>query len=220
MTPFGRSLEGAADRPKRMSAAKPNSNRSPMNAVKPAAPAHGRIAEQVPAFAAIGLIGYVVDAAITFVGAKYLGLSPELARPPGFIIATIVNFAPQPVDHLPPCAGAADRLVRPLFAGRFGRSGGQLRRLFGLRRSRAARRDRRHAGDPAAVRRRRQRGRDGADLRRLSVLRLSPLRMVNFARPIGSRARYGCAEAPWSSARCPFRPTTAISTAIPPIFSR
>ena len=64
-----------------------------MNAVQPAAPSHGRIAQQVPAFAAIGLIGYVVDATITFVGAKYLGLSPELARPPGFIVATIVNFA-------------------------------------------------------------------------------------------------------------------------------
>jgi len=63
-----------------------------MNAVKPAAPAHGRIVEQVPAFAAIGVIGYFVDAGITFVGAKYLGLSPELARPPGFILATIVNF--------------------------------------------------------------------------------------------------------------------------------
>ena len=93
MTPFGRSLEGAADQPKRMSAAKSNSNRPLMNAVKPAAPTHGRIAKQVPAFAAIGLIGYVVDATITFVGAKYLGLSPELARPPGFIVATIVNFA-------------------------------------------------------------------------------------------------------------------------------
>ena len=64
-----------------------------MNAAKPAAPAHGRIAEQVPAFAAIGVIGYVVDATITFIGAKYVGLSPELARPPGFIVATIVNFA-------------------------------------------------------------------------------------------------------------------------------
>jgi putative flippase GtrA len=63
-----------------------------MNAVKPAAPARGRIAEQVPAFAAIGLIGYCVDAALTFFGAKYIGLSPELARPPGFIVATIVNF--------------------------------------------------------------------------------------------------------------------------------
>jgi putative flippase GtrA len=62
-----------------------------MNTVKPGA-AHGRIAEQVPAFAAIGVMGYFVDATITFLCAKYLGLSPELARPPGFIIATIVNF--------------------------------------------------------------------------------------------------------------------------------
>jgi putative flippase GtrA len=75
-----------------MSASKPNSNPAPMNAAKPAAPAHGRIAEQVPAFAAIGVIGYFVDATITYVCAKYLGLSPELARPPGFLVATIVNF--------------------------------------------------------------------------------------------------------------------------------
>ncbi len=64
-----------------------------MNTLKPAAPTHGRIVEQVPAFAAIGLIGFLVDAGVTYLGAKYGGLSPELARPPGFIIATIVNFA-------------------------------------------------------------------------------------------------------------------------------
>jgi putative flippase GtrA len=64
-----------------------------MSVVKPAVPAQVRIAKQVPAFAAIGLFGYFVDAGITFVAAKYGGLSPELARPPGFIIATIVNFA-------------------------------------------------------------------------------------------------------------------------------
>ena len=64
-----------------------------MNASEPAVPAHGRIAQQIPTFAAIGLIGYFVDAAITFICARYLGLSPELARPPGFIVATIVNFA-------------------------------------------------------------------------------------------------------------------------------
>ena len=64
-----------------------------MNAGEPAVPAHGRIAQQIPTFAAIGLIGYFVDAAITFICARYLGLSPELARPPGFIVATIVNFA-------------------------------------------------------------------------------------------------------------------------------
>ena len=64
-----------------------------MSAVKPVASGRGRIAEQVPAFAAIGVIGYLVDATITYVGAKYLGLSPELARPPGFLVATIVNFS-------------------------------------------------------------------------------------------------------------------------------
>jgi putative flippase GtrA len=70
-----------------------NSNGSPLSAIKPAVSAHGRISEQLPAFAAIGFLGYFVDAGITFVGAKYGGLSPELARPPGFIVAMIVNFA-------------------------------------------------------------------------------------------------------------------------------
>jgi putative flippase GtrA len=69
----------------------PNPDGASMSAVKPAG-AHGRIVEQVPAFAAIGVIGYIVDAGITYLGARYLGLSPELARPPGFIVATIVNY--------------------------------------------------------------------------------------------------------------------------------
>jgi len=76
-----------------MSASNHNSNLSRLTAVKPAAPSHGRIAEQLPAFVVIGVIGFLVDAAVTYLGAKYAGLSPELARPPGFIIATIVNFA-------------------------------------------------------------------------------------------------------------------------------
>jgi putative flippase GtrA len=63
---------------------------SPVDA---AAPARNRPASQMASFAAVGLMGYVVDSAITYAGAKYLGLSPELARPPGFIVATIVNFA-------------------------------------------------------------------------------------------------------------------------------
>jgi putative flippase GtrA len=50
------------------------------------------MAAQIPSFALIGLIGYVIDAGITYAGAKYAGLSPELARPPGFVVATIVNF--------------------------------------------------------------------------------------------------------------------------------
>lgn len=52
----------------------------------------GRIAVQVPSFALVGLVGYVIDAAVTYAGAMYAGLSPELARPPGFVIATLVNF--------------------------------------------------------------------------------------------------------------------------------
>ena len=63
---------------------------SPVHA---AAPARNRPASQMASFAAVGVVGYVVDSAITYAGAKYLGLSPELARPPGFIVATIVNFA-------------------------------------------------------------------------------------------------------------------------------
>ena len=50
------------------------------------------MAEQIPAFAMVGLVGYVVDAGVTYLGARYLGLSPVVARPPGFIIATVVNF--------------------------------------------------------------------------------------------------------------------------------
>jgi putative flippase GtrA len=47
---------------------------------------------QVVSFALVGVVGYVVDSAITYVCAQYLSLSPELARPPGFIVATVVNF--------------------------------------------------------------------------------------------------------------------------------
>jgi putative flippase GtrA len=92
MTLFGRLVEGEGYGPRRLSAPKSDSNEAPRSAVKPVVPYQGRIAEQIPAFAAIGVIGYVVDATITYICAKYLGLSPELARPPGFIVATIVNF--------------------------------------------------------------------------------------------------------------------------------
>ena len=92
MTPSGLSLEEDSSEPTRISAPKTGPNEAPMSAVKPAAPAQARIAAQLPSFAAIGVIGYFVDAMITYTCAKYLGLSPELARPPGFIIATIVNF--------------------------------------------------------------------------------------------------------------------------------
>ena len=92
MTPFGRLLEGENYGPRRLSAPKSDPNEAPMSAIKPVVPSQGRIAEQIPAFAAIGVVGYFVDATITYVCAKYLGLSPEFARPPGFILATLVNF--------------------------------------------------------------------------------------------------------------------------------
>jgi putative flippase GtrA len=92
MTLSGRWLEGEGSGRARKSAPKSDTNEAPMSADKPAISGHGPIAKQIPAFAAIGLLGYFVDAAITYVCAKYLGLSPELARPPGFLVATIVNF--------------------------------------------------------------------------------------------------------------------------------
>ena len=65
-----------------------------MSAAEPTAVgAEPQLTRQLPSFAAIGLLGYFVDAGITYLCAKYLGMSPELARPPGFIVATIVNFA-------------------------------------------------------------------------------------------------------------------------------
>jgi putative flippase GtrA len=76
-----------------ISAPKSGSTKTPTSAADPAGPDDGRIAQQIPAFAAVGLFGYFVDAAITYACARYLGLSPEFARPPGFVTATIVNFA-------------------------------------------------------------------------------------------------------------------------------
>jgi putative flippase GtrA len=93
MTLSERWLEGEDSGPTSVSAHKSDSTEAPMSGVKPVVKPQGRVAEQIPAFAAIGLLGYVVDATITYACAKYLGLSPELARPPGFIVATIVNFA-------------------------------------------------------------------------------------------------------------------------------
>ena len=92
MTLSGRWLKEEGSGPTRISTPKTGSSEAPMSAVNPAGSAHGRIVAQIPAFAAIGFFGYLVDAAITYMCAKYLGMSPELARPPGFIIATLVNF--------------------------------------------------------------------------------------------------------------------------------
>ena len=191
-----------------------------MNAGEPTVPAHGRIAQQIPTFAAIGLLGYFVDAAITYLGAKYLGLSPELARPPGFILATIVNFALN--------RSITFRYARSPLTGSFVRY--SLVASAGLAVNYAV-----YSacvflapgagiavtpGNPAAVCRRRQRCGDGSHLCRLSVLRLSSLRNRQISGPKLANASYDCLVAPWSSAKCPFRPMIATSIAIPPTFSR
>jgi|GEM_PF-501276 len=75
-----------------MSASEPNVNTPRADRLQSTAPTQGRIVHQIPAFVAVGLIGYFVDAGVTYIGAKYAGLPPELARPPGFLIATVVNF--------------------------------------------------------------------------------------------------------------------------------
>ena len=63
-----------------------------MNAVKPAAPPRAASPRRFPPSRRSGSSAISSTPAITYVGAKYLGLSPEFARPPGFIVATIVNF--------------------------------------------------------------------------------------------------------------------------------
>ena len=52
----------------------------------------GSLGRQVPAFAAIGAMGYVVDALITYLLVRYAGLNPLLARLPAFAVATVFNF--------------------------------------------------------------------------------------------------------------------------------
>jgi putative flippase GtrA len=48
---------------------------------------------QVPAFLVIGTFGFCLDAAITILLVKGVGVSPLLARPPAFAIVTLINFA-------------------------------------------------------------------------------------------------------------------------------
>jgi putative flippase GtrA len=48
---------------------------------------------QLPAFVAVGLIGYVIDSSITYALNRAFGVDPYLARFPAFGVATLVNFA-------------------------------------------------------------------------------------------------------------------------------
>jgi putative flippase GtrA len=60
---------------------------------KNAPPARAHLARQVPSFAAIGALGFVIDASLTYVFAQWFGLPALIARPPAFAIATLVNFS-------------------------------------------------------------------------------------------------------------------------------
>jgi putative flippase GtrA len=48
---------------------------------------------QVPTFAVVGALGFVVDSGLTYLFAHALHLDPRLARLPAFGIATLFNFA-------------------------------------------------------------------------------------------------------------------------------
>ena len=177
MTPFGRWLEetvwaNAHIRPKS------DSNEAPMSAVKPAARAraHRRASSRLRGDRPLRLFRRRRDhLCLRQISRPVAGTRPAA----GLHRRDDRQFHPQPVDHLPPLARAALPRLPSLLRRRLGRARGQLCRLFGLRCFGPPRRDRRHAGDPAAVRRRRQRGGDGSDLCRLSVLRLSAVRIVD-----------------------------------------
>ena len=55
-------------------------------------PARAALARQIPAFAAIGGLGFCVDAGLTVLIASGFGLSPFLARLPAVVAATIATF--------------------------------------------------------------------------------------------------------------------------------
>ncbi len=54
-------------------------------------PAPG-LRRQIPAFAAVGAFGFVVDSGLTYALVRAFGLDPLIARLPAFAIATVVNF--------------------------------------------------------------------------------------------------------------------------------
>lgn len=55
-------------------------------------PARDALGRQIPAFAAVGGIGFCVDAGLTVLFAAGFGLSPFLARLPAVVAATVATF--------------------------------------------------------------------------------------------------------------------------------
>ncbi len=63
-----------------------------MSAIEPAMDAHG-LRRQIPAFAAVGAFGFVVDSGLTYALVRAFHLDPLIARLPAFAVATVLNFA-------------------------------------------------------------------------------------------------------------------------------
>ncbi len=54
--------------------------------------ARDALARQIPAFLIIGALGFCLDASITVVLVRRFGVPPLLARPPAFVVVTLINF--------------------------------------------------------------------------------------------------------------------------------
>lgn len=67
------------------------SSEQAMSIASPASSAS--LKRQIPAFVAVGLIGYAVDSTITYALNRGYGVDPYLARFPAFVVATLINFA-------------------------------------------------------------------------------------------------------------------------------
>jgi len=54
--------------------------------------ARDALARQIPAFLIVGALGFCLDASITVVLVRWFAVPPLLARPPAFVVVTLVNF--------------------------------------------------------------------------------------------------------------------------------
>jgi putative flippase GtrA len=55
--------------------------------------ARDALTRQIPAFLVIGALGFCLDASLTITLVQGFGVPPLLARPPAFVIVTLINFA-------------------------------------------------------------------------------------------------------------------------------
>lgn len=57
-----------------------------------AAGAGSQLKRQIPSYVAVGIVGYFVDAGVTYALARGFGVPAAFARLPAFAVATMVNF--------------------------------------------------------------------------------------------------------------------------------